>query len=121
MSTWNNCTIPPCACRLLAAKGDRCTTDKELMDATGWSKYKLRVVYQRKDWGHVTIEDQANFLAACGIELSKQRRYRLKLKRALDSPEGIRRLKHLQPTSCGWQAVQQSALINMCEKVLEHE
>lgn len=119
--TWNTCKIAPCICRLLAKTGDLLATDPELMKRTGWSRARLVGVYKRARWDGVTVGDMDRFLWACGLTPDKQRRYLWLLKRAMESKDGIKSMRHLRTCNQAWRASTVEALVKMVEKVLENE
>ena len=111
--TWNTCKMPPCICRLLAKTNDLLATDAELMKRTGWSRSQLVRVYQRGAWKDVTLGEMDHFLWACGLTPGKQRRYLWLLKRAWQSKDGIKNMRHLRTNGVAWRASLVDALVKM--------
>lgn len=87
--------LPPCICRLLAARNGELATDHEMRLVTGWSRAKLERVSKSTSWAGITVDDVDSFLLACGISWSSQRKERWKLSRIIKAG-GVHRLKHLQ-------------------------
>lgn len=120
--TRNIWDIPPCICRLLAKTKDKRTgemrlmTDEELMRATGWGEKHLRWVYNKATWGPITNADSDLFLAACGLNVKEQRRYKYRLARAVKRG-GVETMRHLQGRAA-WRVNQNRTLLRMCSRVL---
>lgn len=71
--------------------------DSELMRATGWQRDKLRRVVRSKTWNGIPVRDVDNFLRACGLTWSTQRRQLWILRRATASGlDGILKMRHLR-------------------------
>jgi hypothetical protein len=89
--------LPPCVCRLLAENNGELATDHELLLLTGWRRKKLDRISMATTWAEVSISDADDFLRACGLTWSTQRRQLWLLQvAALKGFRGIRRMRHLQ-------------------------
>lgn|GEM_PF-3907701 len=89
--------LPPCICRLLAKSNGELMTDAELMRRMRCGKDKLRRIVESRTWDGIAVQDVDDFLKACGLTWSTQRRQIWGLKRAVEKGlEGIRRMKHLK-------------------------
>lgn len=127
--SWEKIRIAPCIVRILAKTKDgsieRLKTDAELMQQTGWTRWRLVSVYQSATWNDVSVGDMNKFLFHCGLRPSTQRRSVWTLHRAYRSKEGLRSMKHLRPKGIGqsraWTAKHVNTLIAMVERVLSNE
>ena len=108
--------LMPCLARILAKHNGRLMTDPELMRRTGWSRNKLRAVYQSSSWAGVKVEDVDTFLKACDMSWSTQRRQRWLLQLAL-SHGGIKTMQHLK-CDTGWRGNQLKQHLDRIEKLL---
>ena len=102
---------------MLAKTGDLLATDPELMKRTGWTRTRLVKVYRQASWETVSTGDMDRFLWACGLSPKKQRRYIWLLKRAEQSKEGIKSMRHLRTNNQAWRASLVDALVKMLENV----
>ena len=90
--------LPPCICRLLAENNGELATDQELQLVTGWSRAKLDRVARATTWAQMSVLDVDDFLQACGLSWSSQRRELARIRRAVQVGgfDGIKRLHHLK-------------------------
>ncbi len=89
--------LPPCLCRLLAQRNGELMTDRQLIRLTGWSKVKLERICKALSWARICVSDVDDFLFACGLRWSAQRRERWLLKVATEKGvEGLLRMRHLR-------------------------
>lgn len=120
-ATWATCKIPPCLARLLAKENDLLMSDGQLMAKLGWTRGRLKKIYRAATWENVSVGDMDCFLGACNLEPAKQRRYLWLYKRALNSPDGLKNMRHLRTAGQSWRASMVESLLHMVEKVLrEH-
>jgi hypothetical protein len=108
--------LPPCIVRVMAKHNNRMITDPELMRRTGWGRRKLMAVYKSASWDGIKVGDVDNFLKACGMSWSSQRRQRWLLQLAIKNG-GIHKMQHLK-TDTGWRGNQLRLHLMRIEKLL---
>lgn len=95
--------IPPCICRLMAKNvAGRLMSNAELKLITGWGNSKLKRIASATTFRDLTVGEVDQFLAACGLRWSSQRRM-LWLMQLAWRNGGLQTMRHLRYET-GWQA-----------------
>ena len=87
--------IPPFVARLMAKTNGRLSTTADLMERTGFGHQKLEHISRQSTWAGIRVADVDNFLKACGLSWSAQRRQRWLLELAIRKGR-LHRMRHFK-------------------------
>lgn len=91
-------------------------SDPYLMEKTGWSRNKLRRVYNSSTWDDITHREADLFLAACGLSTASLNRARWLVQLAMKRG-GLHTMQHLK-CDTGWRGNQLKLHLERIEKLL---